>query len=172
MDLSGVRIETSRLLLRAVDARDCGAIYREFNDTITRYMGVPTPRCANDTAAFIAESQDRMRRGEEIVCAIIESDQFAGCAGVHELNAPAPELGIWIVRGFQGAGRGREAVAALRDWTAAHCPRAPFLRYPVDRANAASRRIAERLGGTVESTCERATADGRRLDIVEYHIPR
>jgi len=171
MDLTGVRILTPRLCLRAVAPGDRDAIFREFRDEITRYMGVPTPRDPSETDAFIGKAREGMRSGEELQCTILEQGRFAGCGGVHDLAGPAPELGIWITRDLQGAGFGREAVEALLTWACTHRPRAPFLRYPVDRANTPSRRIAEALGGTPESTYTRETEDGRTLDIVEYHIP-
>ena len=144
---------------------------REFRDDITRFMSVPTPQSPEESAEFITLARLRMAVPQELQCTILESDRFVGCAGVHELTAPAPELGIWIARESQGAGRGTEAVKAIVHWTIGHRPRTTFLRYPVDRANRPSRRIAERLGGTIEATYRREWHEGHALEIVEYHIP-
>ena len=96
-----------------------------------------------------------MQRGEELVCAVLDrnSGRFLGCAGLHELNAPAPELGIWIAVEAQGAGRGSEAVRALMQWGSHRRKKIDFFRYPVDRANLPSRRIAGNLGGTIANAC-------------------
>ena len=173
MDLRGEEWETRRLRLRPVAPGDRDAIFAAFTDEVTRYMEPRTPAAAEETAQFIAGARDRMARGIEWVCAVLdrETGRFLGCAGLHELDAPAPEIGIWIAAAEQGAGRGREAVAALVAWGSRHRPRAPFFRYPVDRANAPSRRVAESLGGEVAHRHERRTADGRTLDLLEYHIP-
>ena len=45
-----------------------------------------------------------------------------------------------------------------------------YIKYPVDRANSASRRIPESLGAKVEDEYDRITPDGRTLNNVEYRI--
>lgn len=173
MNLLGVELETARLRLRPVATRDRDAIFAAFTDLVTIYMEPPTPTEPAESAHFIETTRKRMQRGEELVCTVLdrESGRFLGCAGVHEIDAPAPELGIWIAVEEQGAGRGREAVRALIEWGTRARPRVAFFRYPVDRANAPSRRLAESLGGTVAHAYLPRTKGGGELDIVEYHIP-
>jgi len=173
MDLLGVELRTDRLRLRPVVSEDCDEIYREFTDEVTRYMGIATPRDPSETRQFIANARRNMDSGEELVCAILDapSGRLLGCGGIHALPSRQPELGIWLARSAQGEGRGLEAVAGFRAWGTTNCPRATHFRYPVDRANIASRRIAEILGGTEATEYERKALDGRNLDIVEYHVP-
>ncbi|MHC4952821.1 MAG: GNAT family N-acetyltransferase [Planctomycetota bacterium] len=173
MDLLAVEIVTDRLRLRAVAPEDVSAIYAAFTARITRYMQPSPPAAPSDTEEFVRTSRARMHAGEELVCAVLDRDsgEFLGCCGLHEMQSPAPELGIWIAEEAQGAGRGREAVRAMHAWGSAHCAEAGFFRYPVDRANAPSRRVAEALGGEIASSSRQPAPDGRTLDLVEYHIP-
>ena len=68
-----------------------------------------------------------------------------------------------------GHGFGFEAVAALADWTVATLI-IEQLVYPVDRRNAASRRIPERLGGVFEGEYTQINASGNLLELLEYRI--
>lgn len=77
-----------------------------------------------------------------------QTDRFIGLAGLHNTPSPEPELGIWVSEQDQGLGYGHEAVGATMLWGARIYGREAF-RYPVAEANIASRRIAEKLDGTV-----------------------
>ncbi len=37
-----------------------------------------------------------------------ETGRFLGCAGLHELEAARPELGVWLKKSAHGNGFGRE----------------------------------------------------------------
>jgi len=160
-------------VLRPVCAEDRDEIFAAFTPAVTRLMSPAPPEVPDDTARFLRETQTRVERGEEVVLAIRArvDGSLLGCVGVHELRSGLPELGIWIREDAWGRGLGREAVCAVHGW-ARRAARAEAFRYPVDARNAASRRIAERLGGVVHSGPEPSrTADGRLLQILEYRIP-
>jgi len=173
VDLLEFETTTARLRLRALRHADRDAIFAAFTADVTRFMEPGPPRTPDDSARFVAESRERMRAGRELVCAVLErgTARFLGCAGLHELDSRTPELGIWIAADAQGAGLGREAVAALVAWGSARNRPVEGFRYPVDRANAPSRRLAEALGGRVVSSVRRRTADGRTLRLVVYRVP-
>ncbi|MEM8885453.1 MAG: GNAT family N-acetyltransferase [Planctomycetota bacterium] len=173
MSLIDLQLQTARLRLRALGPEDVDAIFRAFTPAVARYMEVIPPKQREDSEQFVTQVRARMQRNQEFVCAIEEraTGRFFGCAGVHELKGPMPEAGIWIAEEAQGSGRGLETITALRDWVRTHRPDASHLRYPVDRANVPSRRIAEKLHGTIENQRRRRTEDGRELDIIEFHIP-
>ena len=72
--------------------------------------------------------------------------EFVGAAGIHFRDAAEPDIGLWIKAEAWGQGYGGEIVAAVIRWLAQRLG-IEAVRYPVVEGNAASRRIAERLGG-------------------------
>jgi ribosomal-protein-alanine N-acetyltransferase len=172
IQLFDVEIGTERLVLRPIDLVDIKPITREFTDEITRYMYPPAARSSMDVAPFIADSLEGLGNNTnlQLVAVLRENpDNFVGCIGLHKLSAGTPELGIWIAKIFHRQGLGLEAIEALCDWAFSEID-CDYLRYPVDRANARSRRIPEALGGEIEDEYDLITPDGRTLNIVEYRI--
>ncbi len=80
-------------------------------------------------------------------------------------------LGIWLKSGAHGNRYGREAINFLVQWTVENVD-FDYLRYPVDRANIPSRKIAESLGGTVYEENRVETMSGGILDEVVYKITK
>ena len=81
--------------------------------------------------------------------------QVAVCAGP---NFPEPELGWFLFDAAdEGQGYAFEAATALRDWALGLRGLDTIVSY-IDPANAASIRLAERLGGTLDR--QAATPDG------------
>ena len=174
IDLMSLRIETDRIVLSPIHESYGAEIFREFTPEITRYM-VPEPaKKPEDVLAFIAASIEGMHACREVVLVITtkEGKEFLGCCGLHGRGNPrAPELGIWTKKGAHGNRYGREAITALVSWAVGGID-FDYLVYPVDRANIASRRIPESLGGTIFEEKSVTTASGRRLNEVVYGIPR
>jgi RimJ/RimL family protein N-acetyltransferase len=81
-----------------------------------------------------------------------------------------PEAGIWIKLSAHGHGFGFEAVEGLITW-ASQTLGVHEIRYPVMIENLPSRRIPERLGGTIVRQFGKANAAGVMRDLVEYRIP-
>lgn len=71
---------------------------------------------------------------------------------------PERELGWLIYDGMTGKGYGTEAAAALRDWGFGQG--LPTLVSYIDPDNRPSRRLAERLGATVDPDAPRPDGDG------------
>jgi len=70
-----------------------------------------------------------------------------GAVGLNKgINFPETELGWQLYDGYEGHGYATEAAVALRDWGFATLPLETLVSY-IDPANAASIRLAERLGG-------------------------
>lgn len=80
----------------------------------------------------------------------------------HEQGDPAPELGWLLTEAAEGRGIATEAAQALRDWGFAALGRDGFVSY-VAAENAASRRVAEKLG---------AAAQGHHPGDPDVHIYR
>jgi RimJ/RimL family protein N-acetyltransferase len=172
IELLDVEIVTHRLVLRPVSIIDLEPIAREFNERITRYMYPPAARSSADVAPFIADSMEGLSNNTNLQLVAVKKDattEFVGCLGLHRPQSRTPELGIWIAEKFHRQGLGLEAIEALCEWAAAEIE-CDYLKYPVDQANAPSRRIPETLGGEIEDEYDRITIDGRTLNILEYRI--
>ena len=170
-DLTSLRIEGDRVVLRSVQEGDAADIFAEFTAEITRYMYPKPPETIDDTLAFVAKSQAGMRAQTDVVLAITRDREFLGCCGLHlTQGARTPELGVWLKQAAHGYGYGREAIAVLAAWAVASL-KFDYAIYPVDRANIPSRKIPEALGGYVFTEAKVQAMTGHILDEVLYQIP-
>jgi ribosomal-protein-alanine N-acetyltransferase len=166
--------DTDRLRLVPVDDCHAAAIHAEFTAEITRFMHPRPAASLDETLSFIALSRGEMRLGRAIQWVMVDRHQvmnFVGCIGLHGIDERVPELGLWVAESRQGAGVGSEAATAALRWAQSHLPHVAAVRYPVDRRNRASRRIPERLGGTIQREFVSVSLGGQTLDQLEYLIP-
>lgn len=80
---------------------------------------------------------------------------------------PEKELGWLVYDGHQGNGYAVEAAAALRDWAFALVGAEGLVSY-IDRGNAASARVAERLGAARDLAAPKQDPE----DLVYRHKPK
>lgn len=146
-------------------------IFGEFTDEITRYMYPITPKEITETEAFIKESMQKFEDGKDIVVAVLKKDskEYVGNSGLHNIDTPTPELGIWIKKGAHGNGYGKEAVAGLKMWADSNLTY-EYLKYPVVEENMPSRKIAESLGGEVFLISSQTFKNGKVFSLVDYRI--
>ena len=142
-------LTTPRLTLRAPTMADFPAYAAFVTGPRTTFMGGPHDAATawawfcNDVAQWALKDMGGLivtRDGAAI-------GQVAVC---HNPEFPEPELG-WFLFDAADEGRGyaSEAAAALRDWALG--PRGlPTLVAYVDAKNTSSRRLAERLGATLD----------------------
>lgn len=166
---SYITLHTERLKIVPLSEKYKQEIFIEFTPAITRYMFPKSPETIDDTQTFINASLMNMKKGTEMIWAILQENEFVGVCGAHKLDSPAPELGIWLKKSAHGKGYGREAMSAVYEWVTKNYSY-EYIMYPVDRNNISSRKIAESLGGTIEMEYPKKNQSGRILDIVEYHI--
>lgn len=172
LDFSAVTIIGDRIALVPVTKIFAAEIFHEFDADTTKYM-VPQP--AKDIVEifdFIAMSQQGMRREQELVFAIIHglSGEFLGvCSCTGRESNETPELGIWLKKSAHGHKFGLESISILMQWLFMHI-QFDYLIYPVARANVASRKIPESLGGKLFATRQFRSTSGKVLDEVVYHI--
>lgn len=169
----GTTITTARLRLAPIALEHAPAIFASFDAKITRYM-MPAPAgVIGETEAFIRDALAGMAAGTNLQLVILDkgTNEFLGCCGLHGLDQPVPEAGLWLKAAVHGKGYGREAIAALVTWAQTTLPAATHIRYPVDKRNRASRRIPEFLGGKIAKEYRDTALGGQELDQVEYHIP-
>jgi RimJ/RimL family protein N-acetyltransferase len=170
-DLLEFRLETERLLLVPIDMDYAEDIFDEFTDEITQYMYPGTPRRIQETEEFIRESLIGLDRGNNLQLVILrkKTEEFLGCAGIHNLDSRFPELGIWLKLSAHGESLGMETIAALVEWANEHVDY-NYLKYPVDVRNYPSRKIPEALDGVPEHSYWIRSRNGIELEILEYRI--
>lgn len=164
-------IETDRLLLVPISLDFDKDIFREFTKEITVYMSPKPPDKIEETREFIKSSLEKMKKNEDLQMVVLKKDtkEFLGCAGLHRVNTPTPELGIWIKKSAHGNGYGKEAVFGLKKWANENL-HYECLIYPVDKDNLPSRKIPESLGGVIEKEFDKKKLSGNILHEVEYRI--
>ena len=168
---SGVRIETERLLLLSTHEGYAEDVFDSFTAEITTYMFPAPAKAIEETADFLRGARESNEAGTHLQVVILqgESREFIGHGGLHHIDTPTPEIGIWIKKTAHRNGYGLEAVTGLVDWALANLS-FDYLIYPVDRRNAPSRRIPEALGGNVAREYRQTNASGDELDLLEYRI--
>ena len=165
------RIESARLRLVPISMEYKDDIFAEY-PRIAVFMSTVPAKDISETERFISNSLRSMKSGSNLQFVITEkgSGEFLGCAGLHHIDTPTPDAGIWLKKAAHGNGYGKEAVAAMKEWADAHLSY-DYIVYPVVKENAPSRAVAESLGGTIARAYDKKTSDGRILHIVEYRIP-
>jgi GNAT superfamily N-acetyltransferase len=171
-DLRTVEIPTRRLLLRPITREYDEIIFREFTDEITHYMFPKPSENIEGVRGFITSAMRKLEAGIDLQTVILDKStlEFLGCAALHAIGRPDPELGVWVRKSAHGRKIGLEAVTGLVDWARKNIS-FDHLRYPVDRRNVSSRRIAEANAGIVRTEYRKPNEKGFELDEVEYWIP-
>lgn len=173
MDLSNTKIETERLLIVPITMEYLEIIFREFQEPVTEFMYPKPPEKIEETEAFIKESLDGLKDGSNLQLVVLDktTNEFLGCAGLHEMGKDNPELGIWIKKSAHGKKYGRETMAAVKEWADKNI-KYNYIRYPVAAQNIASRKIPESLGGKVAKEYDKKMLTGRTYHMVEYWITK
>lgn len=172
-DLLGLTIVADRVELRTVSDADAPDIHTHFTPDITRHMHPKAATDIEETQRFVATARRNARAGLDLQMVVRRKadGEFLGCVGLHDLDRPDPETGVWIKQAAHGQGLGREAVSALLDWAQQQLD-FTHVRYPVDRRNAPSRAIAEHHLGVIGREFCSVSASGAELDQIEYWIAK
>ena len=150
-----MQLDTDRLLLRPLALSDLDDMASLLGDgEALKHWGQPLDR--NGARAWIERNQARYERDGFGRCAIVlrATGELIGDCGLVRTTVEGTdevELG-WIVRRSQwGRGIATEAGAAWRDYAFGPL-RLPRIVSMVSEQNTASRRVAEKLGMSVERT--------------------
>ncbi|ENW80826.1 hypothetical protein F909_02114 [Acinetobacter sp. ANC 3929] len=160
-------LQSSRLDLFVFQMDDLVDIYPCITTRLTRYMTWEPAQSFAEIEQIgqtwlIAESNHTDRH---FVLRDKRDQIFIGLIGVHHLDTPTPELGLWIRENYHRQGFAKEAILEVFRWASTHTSAQYFL-YPVAIENQPSRKLAEFLGGTVEGH-----KTERKYEAVIYHIP-
>ena len=170
-DYLQLKIISDRLKLIPISLSYAHDICEHFTAEITRYMWPSAPKTQEEINTHIFIKQREMKNGEEISLLIVkkDSDEFLGYLSLHRVNSKTPELGIWLKKNAQGAGFGYEALNQFKAWIESNLTY-DYLKYPVDKKNIPSRKLAEKLGGKIEDEYAKISESGNVLDEVEYRF--
>lgn len=173
MNTSNLVIESPNLIIKAISLDYASDIFKEFTPEITVYMFPKSPEKIEETIAFINSSTTENEQGASFQAVIVDKNtgEFIGCGGVHHIDTPHPEFGIWIKKSAHGHGYGKEAVLAMKTWADENLTY-EYLLYPVDKANIASCRIPESMGGKIVKEYTKTGLSANILNIVEYRVYR
>ena len=147
------RLETDRLLLRPVEARDVPTIQYEFGRwSIIQYMttSVPWPYPSNGAHFWFTETVlKRYADKSEAIWAITLKHKPAFLIGVISIREDSGDgnRGFWMAEAEQGNGYMTEAVTAVNDWVFEFSDLTELVVKNVT-TNHASRRIKEKTGAT------------------------
>lgn len=171
MDYTDVIIETPRLKLVPISDKYASEIFKELTPEITTFMFPRSPEKIEETLEYIHSVYPKLKNGEELNLTILnkETGEFLGGGGIHNTNTKTPEFGIWIKKSAHGNKFGQEAIKGIKDWVDQNLEY-EYLRYPVDKRNIPSRKIAESLGGVIGKEYTKINQSGNTLDEVEYWI--
>lgn len=146
-------LRTSRLLLRDLVPGDADAAHAYASDPeVVRFTSFG-PNTRDQTRAFIesaaAAAQVRPRTDYTLAIQLLESGLLIGGCGLHNPNHGQWELGYVLARRYWSRGFGTELVRALAAFGFSKLG-AEKIWAPVDAANAASSRVLEKCGFTLE----------------------
>jgi RimJ/RimL family protein N-acetyltransferase len=164
-------LETERLILRAPVMEDFPAFAEiEMSDRAV-FMGGPLSR--EDTwFDFTQCLASWMLNGYGLWTVTTKDETLQGfvavCRGYEDLE---PELGYFFLASGTGKGFASEAVKAARDWAIETLNVGSLVSY-IDGKNAASMRVAEKVGGRRDTVAEQVFSDtDYEGDVVYRHWP-
>lgn len=105
MELLNVEIVTNRLSLKPISMNYKEDIFLEFTEEIATYMYPRSAKDISETESFISDSVVGLKNRDNLQLVILKKDsqEFLGCAGLHNIDRKAPEIGIWLKKSAQGA---------------------------------------------------------------------
>jgi len=160
-----VVIQSPRLQLSQFQMMDAEEVFGCISPAIAKFMPWEPPSWNE----YVTRCEKRVQAPEantfSFVIRRLDSRECLGMASFERADHVSPQLGLWLKESAHRQGFGREVVAALVHWGHATLGKGSFL-YPVAVQNAASRRIAEHLGGEIVGS--RTSA---KYESVVYRIP-
>ncbi|MFN3721469.1 MAG: GNAT family N-acetyltransferase [Paracoccaceae bacterium] len=158
-------LHTQRLTLRAPVMADFPAYAAFWESERTTYMGGPRDAAGawfwfcHDVAQWALLGHGALMMDHR------ETGATVGQVGINAGPAfPETELGWFVYAGHEGQGFATESAGALRNWAFATLPLDSLVSY-TDAGNAASIRVAQRLGAVLDADAPRPDPE----DVVWRH---
>jgi [ribosomal protein S5]-alanine N-acetyltransferase len=165
----------SDVVIRPWQASDADDLEPACGDPdICRYTTVPETFTPEAARAWIARQQTHEREGTALVLAVEQAQtrQAVGMVGLFGLGRrDGPRLGYWLTREHRGRGLATSAVRLLLGWALAR-EAIDHVLIDVEPTNAASLRLANRLGAEPVGPRVRELADGRTVELDRFIITK
>jgi [ribosomal protein S5]-alanine N-acetyltransferase len=164
-------IETKSMRLRPITLDDADQVFEHFDEEITTFMFPKKANSIDQTIAFIQSSLNLFVDKKEIIFVLekLNTDEFLGLFGIHEIDSETPELGLWLKKDAHGEKLGVEAINAIIAYANSNL-NYKYLIYPVDIRNLSSRNVVESVSGFPIKRYFKMSESNKELDIIEYHI--
>ena len=169
---ASAQLTTSRLFLRPIGPDDVTTVYAACQDPqIQRWTTVPSPYLYEHAEQFTCDYAPKAwAAGDAAVFGVTDvgSGELLASVGLHfdrSRDAGIAEIGYWAAPAARGRGVTSEAVAAVCAWGFASCG-VQRLEWYAEVGNIASRRVAEKVGFTIEGTLRSflVRPEGARVD--------
>src|SRR3954447_15700460 len=151
-------LTTRRLLPRPIAPDDVAAVYAACQDPqIQRWTTVPSQYLREHAEQFACDYAPKAwAAGDAAVFGVTDraTGELLASVGLHfdrGRDAGIAEIGYWAAAAARGSGATTEAVAAVCAWGFATCG-VQRLEWYAEVGNVASRRVAEKVGFSIEGT--------------------
>lgn len=152
------QLTTPRLLLRPIGPDDTAAVFAACQDPqIQRWTTVPSPYLREHAEQFACDYAPKAwAAGDAAVFGVTDrgSGELLASVGLHfdrGRDEGIAEIGYWTSASARGRGVTTEAVAAACTWGFSTCG-VERLEWYAEVGNLPSRRVAEKVGFTIEGT--------------------
>ncbi|TAD78278.1 MAG: N-acetyltransferase [Oscillatoriales cyanobacterium] len=147
-------LETKRFFLRELTLNDEDFLYEVLSDPLTMQY-YPSPKNREETRQWLDRALGQYRESGHwlwAVCSRATGDPVGQCGLIHQVvNGQSKlEIGYLIARRYWGRGYATEAAIACREYAFKILQR-PQVISLIHPDNLASRRVAEKVGMTLES---------------------
>lgn len=168
-------LQAKHCLLRPLNAADAPSIARHANDErVWRnlFEGFPHPYTLEDAKFWCTEgSHDLSLFG--FVWGIEIDREIVGCLGVRPETEASDscnaEVGYWLGHAYWGKGIAVDALITATQWAFSELTQIERLFAPIYSRNAASQRVAQKAGYTLEARIPRSKLKaGEVLDVMQY----
>lgn len=160
-------LQTARLTLRAPRMGDYPAYAAFAASARSAYMGGPFDEFGAWALFCHDVAQWNLFGLGGLMIDLNQTGETVGSVGINQGPLfPEPELGWFLYDGYEGNGYATEGAQALRDWVNARGTLPSLVSY-MDASNAASQRVAQRLGAKLDPLAQRQ--EGDETDLVYRH---
>lgn len=140
-------LETERMRLIPVHEGLKADIWQALTPEVTEFLPFDRAESVEATQGFIDYARSQLHKGAELTLAMTDkhTGDFIGCCGLHDISQDMASLGLWLKSDAHGKGLGTEAIQGLVNFAEQQL-KPEYLVYNVEKENAGSCRIAEKLG--------------------------
>ena len=153
-----VELNDDRLLLRLARPEDVDQVAEACQDPeIQRWVPVPVPYERNHAAEWVASRPAQWAEDKELNWVVTDraDGRLLGTVGLHSRDNSMREVGFWAAPWARGKGVTTDAVRMVCRWGFDEL-RLGRIEWWAVAGNWASRRVAEKVGFTVEGSCRSA----------------